>query len=53
MIWLFVDIFPFDRFLEFSHVLVSVNANDCRQEPWFLCFHAVISSALEKNSLLC
>lgn len=43
--WLFVDIFPF---LEFSRVLVLVNANDCRKKPWFLCFHTVILSALEK-----
>lgn len=32
-IWLFVDIFPLDSFLEFSHVLVLVDVNDCRKEP--------------------
>lgn len=47
---MFVDIFPFESFLEFSRALVSVNANDCRREPRFPCFHAVILSALEKKS---
>jgi len=37
-IWLFVDIFPFDSFLEFSHVLVLVGANDCRRSRGFCVF---------------
>lgn len=50
--WLFVDIFPFYSFLEFSCVHVLVKANDHRKEPWFLCFHAIILPAQKKFSSL-